>query len=278
MFEFHIGPGFEAVIDWINVTFDGVFDVISNIIDGLMEGIEWVLLLPPSLVLIALIVIGVYFLAGLKLSIFTGIGFAIIDMFQLWELTMATAALVFTSALIALLIGIPLGILAARSNTANKILKPLLDFMQTMPAFVYLIPAVLFFGMGPVPGVVATIIFAMPPVVRLTNLGIRQVPTEVIEAGKSFGSTKRQMLFEIQLPLALPTIMTGVNQTIMLSLSMVVISSMIGAEGLGLQVLNGITQLKIGEGFEAGLAVVILAMVLDRVTQALSTRKKQAEV
>lgn len=146
-----------------------------------------------------------------------------------------------------------------------------------MPAFVYLIPAVYFFDLGEVPGTVATIIFAMPPVVRLTNLGIRQVPEDVIEASKAFGSTKNQMLFKVQIPLAMPTILAGLNQTIMLSLSMVVISSMIGAKGLGIPVLNGITQLKVGEGFEGGLAVVILAMILDRITQGLGKGKKKSQ-
>lgn len=274
MFEFHIGPYVEDGINWINRSLDGFFDVVSAMINGIIDGIEWLLLLPPSLVIILLVVLAGYKLAGRNLAIFAAIGLLLIDMMQLWELTMSTIALVMSSALIALVIGIPIGILAARKNKVDRVVKPVLDFMQTMPAFVYLIPAVLFFGLGKVPGSVATVIFSMPPVVRLTNLGIRQVPEDVIEAAKSFGSTSKQMLFEVQLPLAMPTIMTGVNQTIMLSLSMVVISSMIGAGGLGDQVLKGITQFEIGQGFEAGLGVVILAMILDRMTQALGTRKK----
>ncbi|WP_237715509.1 ABC transporter permease [Pelosinus fermentans] len=183
---------------------------------------------------------------------------------------MQTLALVLTSALIALVIGIPFGILAARNDKFDRIARIVLDFMQTMPAFVYLIPAVLFFKLGKVPGAVATVIFAMPPSVRLTNLGIRQVPEDVVEAARSFGSTTRQLLFKVQLPIAIPTILAGVNQTIMLSLSMVVIAAMIGAGGLGEEVLKGITQLKIGRGFESGVAVVLLAMVLDRITQSLA--------
>jgi glycine betaine/proline transport system permease protein len=175
-----------------------------------------------------------------------------------------------------LLLGIPLGIYAARSVLVDKLSRPVLDFMQTMPAFVYLIPAVLFFGLGKVPGAMATLIFAMPPAVRLTSLGIRQVPKEVVEACLAFGATPGQLLRKAQLPIALPTIMAGTNQTIMLALSMVVIGGMIGAGGLGQEVLAGITQLKIGLGFESGIAVVILAIYLDRVTQALGRTGKSS--
>ena len=187
---------------------------------------------------------------------------------------MQTLALVLSSTSLALLLGIPLGIWSARSPRCNQVLRPILDLMQTMPAFVYLIPAVLFFGLGTVPGAFATIIFAMPPVVRLTGLGIRQVPREVIEASHSFGATSWQLLYKVQLPLALPTILTGINQTIMMSLSMVVIAAMISAGGLGEVVLKGITQMKIGLGFEGGIAVVILAIVLDRITQGIAQMKK----
>jgi glycine betaine/proline transport system permease protein len=191
-----------------------------------------------------------------------------------WEETMITLALVVTSGLLALVIGIPVGIWASRKDTVESVVRPILDFMQTMPAFVYLIPAVLFFQLGKVPGVVATVIFAMPPAVRLTNLGIRQVQKDVVEASKAFGSTSRQLLFKVQLPLATPTILAGVNQTIMLALSMVVIAAMIGAGGLGGEILKGITQLKIGLGFESGISVVILAIFLDRITQALGEKSQ----
>jgi glycine betaine/proline transport system permease protein len=182
---------------------------------------------------------------------------------------MATLSLVITSVFLALLIAIPVGIWASKKDTVEQIVRPVLDFMQTLPAFVYLIPAVLFFRLGPVPGVIATLIFSLPPSVRLTSLGIRQVPKEIKEAAISFGSTPRQMLLKAELPVALPTILAGVNQTIMLALSMVVIAGMIGAGGLGNVVLKGITQLKIDLGFEGGIAIVILAIYLDRVTQAL---------
>jgi glycine betaine/proline transport system permease protein len=182
-----------------------------------------------------------------------------------------TLGLTFSATLISLLLGIPLGIWAARSERVATIIRPILDFMQTMPAFVYLIPAAMLFGLGRVPGIIATVIFAMPPAVRLTNLGIRQVNKEIIEAGQSFGCTPRQLLFKVQLPNAMPSIMAGVNQTIMMALSMVIIASMVGAGGLGNDVLASIQRLDIGLGFESGMAVVLLAIILDRITESFGT-------
>jgi glycine betaine/proline transport system permease protein len=190
----------------------------------------------------------------------------------LWAFTMQTLALVTTATLLSLLIGIPVGIWAAKNDLVDAIVRPILDFMQTMPAFVYLIPAVVLFGLGEVPGVIATFIFATPPSVRLTNLGIRQVSAEAVEAAQAFGSTPRQLLFKVELPMALPTILAGVNQTVLLALSMVVIAALIGAGGLGDPVVEGIQQLRIGVGFEGGLAIVILAIFLDRVTQAIGEK------
>lgn len=273
-FKFHVGPFFEFIVEWLKVNIEPFFNVIKVIHEILIKGLETILMFPPSIVVIILFALLAYKLADKKVAMFTFIGLFFIDTMQLWNQTMETLALVLVSALIALLIGVPFGIMSARSEKANKILRPILDFMQTMPAFVYLIPAVLFFGMGKVPGAIATVIFSMPPSVRLTNLGIRQVPEEVVEAAKSFGSTPKQMLYKVQLPIALPTILAGVNQTIMLALSMVVVSAMIGAGGLGREVYQGITQLKIGQGFESGLAVVILAMILDRMTQSLANNKE----
>jgi len=190
---------------------------------------------------------------------------------DIWDETVSTLALVIGSSLLALLIGIPVGIAMARNDTVEMIVRPVLDLMQTMPPFVYLIPAAIFFGLGKVPGAIATLVFAMPPAVRLTNLGIRQVSEENVEAGLAFGCTERQLLFKVQLPLAMPSIMAGVNQTIMLALSMVVIASMIGAGGLGNTVLTGIQRLDVGLGFEGGLGVVLLAILLDRITQSVGT-------
>ena len=220
-------------------------------------------------VTILLLAVIAYLVVGGGVTIFTVVGLLIVLSMGLWIPTIETLALVLSATLFALLIGVPLGIIAARSETADALIRPVLDFMQTMPAFVYLIPAVIFFGLGKVPGAMATLIFAMPPAVRLTSLGIRQVPEEVVEAAESFGATGKQLLLKAQLPIAMVTILAGVNQTIMLALSMVVIGGMIGAGGLGEVVLSGITQLKLGLGFEGGIAVVILAIYLDRVTQAL---------
>lgn len=233
------------------------------------ERLQWY---SPLMLIVALAILA-YLIAGWGVAVFALVGLALIVNMQLWEATIESLALVLAATLFALLIGIPLGVAAVRSKPVDQALRPLLDLMQTMPAFVYLIPAVIFFGLGEVPGAIATLIFSMPPAVRLTTLGIRQVPTEIVEAAESFGSTDTQMLFKAQLPIALPTILAGVNQTIMLSLSMVVIAGMIGAGGLGSVVLTGITQMKLGLGFEGGLAVVILAIYLDRVTQAMGKKR-----
>ena len=269
MIRLPIGDAVEKAVDWMTVNWAGFFGGIKMILLWVITAFETLFGFIPFYMMILLLAVLAWRLAGKGTAIFTVAGLLVVISINLWTETMETLALVVTSTLIALIIGIPLGIWMSRSETVNHIVRPILDFMQTMPAFVYLIPAVYFFDLGVVPGAVATVIFAMPPAVRLTNLGIRQVPGDVIEAAQSFGCTGRQMLFKVQVPLAMPTILAGLNQTIMLSLSMVVISSMIGAEGLGITVLQGITQLKVGLGFEGGLAVVILAMVLDRITQGL---------
>lgn len=269
-----IGFYVEKGVDWLTKNMAPFFKGIKSSILWVIGSFESVYIGIPFLIMLLIIVAIAFFTAGRNTAIFSFIGALIIYSIELWELTMKTFALVTTATVIALLIGIPLGICMSRSDSLNKIMRPVLDFMQTMPAFVYLIPAVYFFDLGPVPGAVATIIFAMPPIVRLTSLGIRQVPGDVIEASRSFGSTPSQMLFKVQIPLAMPTILAGLNQTIMLSLSMVVISAMIGSGGLGDVVLRGISQMRIGDGFEGGLAVVILAMVLDRITQSIGHTNK----
>ncbi len=274
---FLIGKVFEGIIDWLTDNLGVFFDLISNIIDFILTiFFEFLMLFPPFLLIAAFGALA-WWIAKKGVGIFTIAGFFLIYAMGLWEATMETVSLVITSVLLALVIALPVGIWASKNDTVEKIVRPILDFMQTLPAFVYLIPAVLFFRLGQVPGVVATLIFSLPPAVRLTNLGIRQVPKEIKEASLSFGSTPRQMLFKAELPVALPTMMAGVNQTIMLALSMVVIAGMIGAGGLGNEVLKGITQLKIDLGFESGISIVILAIFLDRVTQALgvATQKQQ---
>lgn len=274
-----IGGGFETVVRWLQTNMAWLFSIISDAVNGMLDGSEWILTTPPSIVVIAIFtVIAWYATRSIGISIFTFIGFGLIWYMGLWALTMSTLALVISSVVIALLLGVPVGIWSSKSDAVWSGVRPILDFMQTLPAFVYLIPAVLFFRLGPVPGVVATLVFSLPPAVRLTNLGIRQVPKEIKEAAQSFGATNRQMLIKAELPVAMPTIMAGVNQTIMLALSMVVIAGMIGAGGLGNEVLRGITQLRIDVGFEGGIAIVILAIFLDRVTQALGeTSKKRTQ-
>jgi glycine betaine/proline transport system permease protein len=270
----HIGTYIEQFINWLTLHFSTLFHVIKVVVESIVNSVEWILMFPPFYIIIALIAFLAWKRTGWGLMLFTLLGLTLIWGMGYWAQTMATLALILSAAFIALLMGIPLGIWAAKTPLAGKLIRPVLDLMQTMPAFVYLIPAVLFFGLGKVPGAFATVIFAMPPAVRLTTLGISQVPKDIVEATRSFGATPRQLLFKVELPLALPTILAGVNQTIMMALSMVVISAMIAAGGLGEVVLKGITQLKIGLGFEGGIAVVILAVILDRITQSFGPKKK----
>lgn len=266
-----IGGSFATLVNWLRDNLGWLFSIISDVVNGMLGASRFVLGGPPTFVMIIVFTAIAWFVASRGVAIFTVLGFGLIWYMGLWALTMNTLALVISSVVIALIVGVPLGIWSAKSDQVWGIMRPTLDFMQTLPAFVYLIPAVLFFRLGPVPGVIATLVFSLPPAVRLTNLGIRQVPKEIREAALSFGCTNRQMLLKAELPVALPTIMAGINQTIMLALSMVVIAGMIGAGGLGNEVLRGITQLRIDVGFEGGIAIVILAIFLDRVTQALGT-------
>ncbi len=269
-----IGKYIEIMVNWMTVNFKPFFDLIKNSGNASIEGVEWLLLTIPFYIIIITLTVLAYIKVNKSTAITTILGLTLIYLLGFWQETMETLALIIVSTFTALLIAIPLGIWTAKNKLASKITRPILDFMQTMPAFVYLIPAVLFFSIGKLPGAFATIIFAMPPAVRLTTLGIQQVPTEVVEAARAFGATKKQLLFKVELPLALNTILAGVNQTIMMALSMVVIAGMIAAGGLGEKVLEGINNLNIGLGFESGLAVVILAIILDRLTQALGKKSK----
>ncbi|ODJ52174.1 glycine/betaine ABC transporter [Brochothrix thermosphacta] len=271
----------DVWIDWIVdrlTTFEGFFNSVTNVIGGIVGGIQWVFDLIPEWLFIILL-LAIIFSVTRKTKKYGLIVFALLGLLLIWNLGFwrdmtQTLTLVITSSLITFIFGVPLGIWMAKSKTAESIIRPILDFMQTMPAFVYLIPAVAFFGIGMVPGVVASVIFAMPPTVRMTNLGIREVPTELTEASDSFGSTGWQKLIKVQLPLAKPTIMAGINQTMMLALSMVVIASMIGAMGLGTQVYFAVGRNEAGAGFTAGLAIVIVAIILDRMTQAFTAKRK----
>ena len=265
-----IANGIEQAVDWMEDHLAPLFGAISEVIETIVNFFSNVFLFPHPLIFIAIIGVLAYLIGKWKLSLFTIIGFLLIDNLGYWQETMSTLGLVI------ILFGIPIGIICAYSKTTNRIVAPVLDFMQTMPAFVYLLPAVTFFSLGVVPGVIASVIFAIPPTIRLTHLGIKQVSGELTEASDAFGSTSWQKLIKVELPLAMPTMMAGVNQTIMLSLSMVVIASMIGAQGIGATVYRAVTQLKIGQGFEAGLAVVVLAIVLDRFTQNLFKSNKRS--
>jgi glycine betaine/proline transport system permease protein len=270
--NFDIGDGVDTAVNYVLDNFSPALDFIAAMIGFVTTGIQNILVSIPMPLGIVIFVALSLWRVGLGFGILTGIGLWLVSHMGLWSPMMETLALVIASTLMAMLIGLPLGIAMARKDSVAAIVRPILDLMQTMPAFVYLIPAAMFFGLGAVPGAIATVIFAMPPVVRLTNLGIRQVHEEFIEAGNAFGCTSTQLLFKVQLPNALPSIMAGINQTIMLSLSMVVIASMIGAGGIGNTVLTGIQRLDVGTGFEGGLAVVILAVILDRITQSLGQK------
>lgn len=264
-----VGHGVDVVIQWLLNHLGPLFDAISTVLLTLTNGVYHALAAPhPFLLIVILAAIAAYVSHKVGLVVFTILAFLVIDGMDLWVESMQTLAVVIVAATLAILIGVPLGVLAARNDQARVISRPVLDFMQTLPVFVYLIPAVFFFGIGVVPGAVATTVFAIPPAVRLTELGIRQVDQEVVEAAQAFGSRPRQVLREVQIPLAMPSIMAGINQVIMLALSMVVIAGMVGAAGLGAIVVRGVTELDIGAGFEGGLAVVILAVYLDRVTAA----------
>lgn len=269
----------EGFTNWLTHTFSGLFNFIQSVGNFIMDGITNTLSFINPLLLIVLVTAAAFFLAGKKWTLpsFTLLGLLFIYNQGLWDDLINTFTLVLVSSFVSIVIGIPLGIWMAKNNTVKQIINPILDFMQTMPAFVYLIPAVAFFGIGIVPGVFASVIFALPPTVRFTNLAIREIPTELVEAADAFGSTPRQKLFKVELPLAKNTIMAGVNQTIMLALSMVVTGSMIGAPGLGRGVLSALQHADIGSGFVNGLALVILAIIIDRFSQTANKKVTDAK-
>lgn len=265
------------VKDWLVPNFRGVFQVIEWPVDQVLSGLEAALLAIPFILFLIVAPLVAWRFAGRAVAIFTFLALLAIDLIGVWSETMTTLSMIVTAVIFCAIVGVPLGIAMARSDLLARIFRPILDIMQTIPPFVYLVPIVMLFGVGIVPGVIATIIFALPPVVRLTNLGIRQVQAELVEAGFAFGSTKRQVLWEIQIPLALRTIMAGLNQTLMLALSMVVIAALIGAGGLGLTVYTGLGRLDIGAAFVGGVGIVLLAIILDRITQALGDPTGRAQ-
>ncbi|SAL22441.1 binding-protein-dependent transport system inner membrane protein [Caballeronia turbans] len=267
----------DDAVNFLFSHFRGGFDAFSAALGAVIKLLEDGLGAVPFIAMLVILMGLALWRRGVVFAVFVGAALYVINYMGLWAQTVSTLALVIAATFFSLVIGVPLGIWGARNRRVEVVLRSLLDFMQTMPAFVYLIPAVILFGLGRVPAVIATIVFAMPPVVRLTTLGIRQVREELLEAGRSFGSTDAQLLWKIQLPNALPSIMAGVNQTIMMALSMVVVASMIGAGGLGEYVLSGIQRLDIGIGFEGGLGVVLLAIILDRLTESFGVKSKKSK-
>ncbi|MCT4620736.1 MAG: ABC transporter permease subunit [Marinisporobacter sp.] len=278
MLRIELGKYVETFVKYLTANYGNFFDVMKAGILWFLLNVEKFLQWLPWWLVIA----GV-FLAGwrVKKQLSSGIVYStmlfLVGAFGLWQLMMSTLAVVLTSVVISLLIGIPTGILMAYSEKIETFMKPVLDAMQTMPSFVYLIPAIMLFGLGKVPGVFATTIYAVPPVIRLTNLAIRNVSKEMVEAAHSFGSSPWQTLIKVELPQAMPTIMTGVNQTTMMAMAMVVVASMIGAKGLGAEVLIAINRIDIAKGTEAGLAIVVIAIIIDRLTQGIAERFKIPE-
>jgi ABC-type proline/glycine betaine transport system permease subunit len=274
-FRLPLGDWVETVVDFVTTALKGLFDVISLVLDGFYQGVDWLFSAPPFwVVIIVLVALGLW-ARGWIFGAGTLVGLLVIYGVDQWDNAMHTITLTLVATIIAVAISLPLGIWMARSSAASATIRPVLDFLQTMPAFVYLIPAIILFSVGVVPGIVATILFAVAPGVRLTELGIREVDKEVVEAGHAFGASPGRILRQIQLPLARPSIMAGVNQVIMLSLSMVVIAGMVGAPGLGKPIVASFQTIDVGLGFEAGLSVVIVAILLDRLTATLGGRRRR---
>lgn len=267
-----VGAWIEAGIGWLEANLAALWNLITVVLATLYQWLETALLAPPAIALILAAGALAWAVRGWMFAIFALIGFALIRSMAMWEASMSTLALVLVAAVFAAVVSIPVGILAARNDSVSAAVRPVLDFMQTLHPFVYLVPAIVLFGIGTVPGIVATIVFGMPPGVRLTELGIRQVDKEVVEAGEAFGARPRQVLARIQVPLALPTVMAGLNQVIMLSLSMVVLAGLVGAGGLGAEIISAISRIDTALAFEGGIAIVILAIFLDRITGAVGRR------
>ena len=263
-------------LDWFVGRFRPLFQTLREPVDAILGGVEAALQFPPAWAMIVLLALLAWQLAGARLAIGALVSLFVIAMLGIWSEAMVTLSLVLTSLFFCIVLGLPLGIWLANSDRAERIIRPILDAMQTTPAFVYLVPVVMLFGIGNVPGVIVTIIFALAPLVRLTSLGIRQVRPDLIEAARAYGASPWQMLTKVQMPLAMPSIMAGINQSLMLSLSMVVIASMIAVGGLGLMVLRGIGRLDMGLATVGGIGIVILAILLDRVTQAMGRHDRRS--
>lgn len=270
--QLDVGDWIESGFEWFTETFQVILAGVDTALDGAYTTLSDLLRMPPFLAMVAVFAIIGLLVVSWKFAIFTAAAFYLIAAMGQWDGAMQTLSLVLLAAAIGVMLSIPIGIWAAKSRTVSNLVRPVLDLMQTMPAMVYLIPTLFAFGIGVVPGIMSTVVFSMPPGVRLTELAIRQVDEEVVEAGQAFGASPARILRQIQLPLALPTIMAGINQVIMLALSMIVLAAMVGAQGLGLQVVSGLQSLNVSVGVEAGLSVVVLAIYLDRVVAALANR------
>jgi len=262
----------QTAVDWVVLNYRDFFQVIKIPVELSLEGLEWLFATLPPFVVILLFAIAAWRYAGKRVTVFTVLSFLLVGYLGLWDDTMTTLAMVICSVVFCAIVGIPLGIMSGRSDRFEMFLRPFLDAMQTTPAFVYLIPVVMLFSIGTVSGILATIVFALPPIIRLTSLGIRQVHPELVEAALAFGATPWQVLRKVQFPLAMPSVMAGLNQTIMMALSMVVIAALIGAGGLGNPVVQGLNTLEIGLATIGGLSIVLLAMVLDRITQGMAKK------
>jgi glycine betaine/proline transport system permease protein len=268
----------QSGVNWLSQNFRSFFQIVKKPFDFTLSGTEDFLLWLPPVVVLGLIFLIAWQIKGWKFAAISTLTMLFVGFLGLWAPTMTTLSLVLSAVIFCALVGMPLGILAARSDKFAGILRPILDAMQTIPAFVYLVPVVMLFGVGLVPGLIAVIVFALPPIIRLTDLGIRQVPQDVVEAGRSFGGTSNQILFNIQIPLAMPTIMAGLNQTLMLAMSMAVVIALIGASGLGLVVWTGLGRNDVGYAAIGGIGIVAIAIILDRLSQSFSkspTEKKQ---
>jgi glycine betaine/proline transport system permease protein len=264
----------STFVKWLSMNVRDVFQVIRWPVDQVLGGLNGALLWLPPIVILIIVFLIAWRVASWRVGVFGVLALAFVGFLGLWDDTMTTMAMVLSAVFFCVVIGVPLGILASRSEGFAAFIRPVLDVMQTTPSFVYLVPVVMLFGIGTVPGVIGTVVFSMPPIVRLTNLGLRQVQSDVIEAATAFGSTENQMLWKVQFPLAMPTVMAGLNQTLMLSLSMVVIAAMIGAAGLGRPVFFGLNNLNVGLGGIGGIGIVLLAMVIDRITQGVGQKNK----
>ena len=271
-----VGREIDNVIDWMTTELDVIFDVIKEVVLTVLVNIEDFLLWLPWPASILAIATVAWRTAGVWVAAFSAGSLVLMASFGLWDSTMETVALMLVTVTLSIAIAVPLGVWASQSDRLDKLLRPILDGMQTMPSFVYLVPAIAFFSLGNVPAVIATLIYAVPPAVRLTNLGIRQLPEETLEAAESFGATPAQLLLKVKIPLAAPTIMAGVNQTTLMALAMVVIASLVGAGGLGEDVNRGLGRIEPGNAFLAGLGIVFLAIIIDRITQAFAGRQQSS--